>query len=62
MSAHGIAGLGALALAGMFAAAPIRADDSIKIGFDLSQTVWRAKRRVHFSLVRPPLARLRHRC
>jgi branched-chain amino acid transport system substrate-binding protein len=38
LSAQVVTGLGALALAGIFAAAPIRADDSIKIGFDLSQT------------------------
>ena len=38
LSAHALAGLGALVLTGILAAAPSRADDSIKIGFDLSQT------------------------
>jgi branched-chain amino acid transport system substrate-binding protein len=38
MSTHGIAGLGALVLAGIFATAPVRAGDSIKIGFDLPLT------------------------
>jgi branched-chain amino acid transport system substrate-binding protein len=36
--ASGLGGLSALVLAGLFAAGPAKAEDPIKIGFDLSQT------------------------